>query len=323
MTAREAPVSVLLSFHYYRTGDDVAETAAAMRAATDAGVKLRLLIDSGAFSAYNIGSEITVEEFGTWLTDIGMPNYGEWTTGIFNLDVIRDAEASWSNWNLLREMGHETMPVVHLGSSGDVLDRYVKAGADYIGLGGLVKAPGKKRKSWSKRMHRYVRDEHPHVRLHGLGVSGTEFTRLLPWFSVDSTSMIVSLMYHVLRIYDPVYHRLISEPMFDPSTKGRQRHQVQFSLHFSRILRQYYDIPPELVWSCGAGNRQLFREIAGRVVEVFQEDTRRKRPITPPPSLVGDENGTHVHGVYIPEDLVGMLAATYNPFTLTTMETTS
>lgn len=316
MTVREAPVSVLLSFHYYRKDSDVEDTVAAMRAATDAGVKLRLLIDSGAFSAYNIGSEITVEDFGTWLTDIGLPRYGEWTTGIFNLDVIRDADASWTNWNLLREMGHDTMPVVHLGSPGETMDRYVKAGADYIGLGGLVKAPGSKRLSWAKRMHRYVRDEHPHVRLHGLGVSGTDFTRLMPWYSVDSTSMIVSLMYNLLRLYDPVHHRLTSEPMFDPATTGRQRNQVQFSLGFQRLLRQHYGIPPEAVMTCNAENRQLFREIAGRVVEAFQEDCRRRRPVSPPPSLDGDEDGTHVHGVYIPEDLVGMLAATHNPFTL-------
>tara|TARA_R110002153_G_scaffold217468_1_gene369924 strand:- start:216 stop:1193 length:978 start_codon:yes stop_codon:yes gene_type:complete len=316
VTVTSAPVSLLLSYWYYRKDADVASTAAALDEATAAGVNIRLLIDSGAFSAHTQGAEITVESFAEWLDTICVPRYGDYITGIFNLDVIRNPEASWQNWNGLRELGHNTMPVVHLGAPTEVMDRYVKAGADYIGLGGLVKAPGRKRLSWAKRMHRHVRDEHPHVRLHGLGVSGTEFTRKMPWFSVDSTSMIVSLMYKVLRIYDPVQHKLVSEPMFDPSAPGRSRNQVQFSQSFQRTLRQTYGVPPELVMTAGPGNRQLYRELAGRVVEQFQEDARRRRLITPPPSLAHDFDGTHVHGVYVPEDLIGMLRATYNPLTL-------
>lgn len=317
MTPRPAPVSILLSYWYYKSDDDVTETAAALQASADAGNTIRLLVDSGAFSAFTQNVEITVGDYATWLDTVCVPSYGRWMTGAFNLDVIRNPEASWANWEALRQLGHDTMPVVHLGASTDVLDRYVDAGADYIGLGGLVKAPGTKRLSWAKRMHRHVREEHPHVRLHGLGVSGTNFTRLMPWFSVDSTSMIVSLMYHVLRLYDPVSHRLRSEPMFDPNTKGRQRNQVQFSLGFQRLLRQHYRIPPEAVMTAGPANRQLYRELAGRVVEAFQEDCRRRRPVTPPPSLADGPDGTHVHGVYVPEDLIGMLRATYNDLTIT------
>jgi hypothetical protein len=299
-------VSLLVSYWYYRKDADVEATAAAMDEAVANGVTLRLLIDSGAFSAHTQGVEITAESFADWLDDVGVPAYGRHTVGVFNLDVIRDAEGSWANWNRLADRGHVTMPVVHLGAPTDVLDRYVEAGADYIGLGGLVKAPGKKRLAWSKHMHRYVRDNHPGVRLHGLGVSGTEFTRLMPWFSVDSTSMIVSLMYKLLRIYDPVEHRLKSEPMWG----------TQFSQGFARTLRQTYGVPPEAVWTAKPENRQLYRELAGRVVEAFQEDCRRRRPVPPPASLADDLAGTHVHGVYVPEDLVGMLRATFNPLSL-------
>lgn len=150
--------------------------------------KVDLFLDSGAFSAKSLGKEINIQDY------IDFIKRNEEHLGVYaNLDVIGNPTATWENQKRMEDAGLNPLPVFHFGEDEkeylpELIKRY-----DYIGFGGMVKS-GELRVYLDRIFKRYVCDAQgmPRVKIHGFGM--TSFSHILryPWYSVDSTSWVLT-----------------------------------------------------------------------------------------------------------------------------------
>lgn len=137
------------------------------------------VMDSGAFSAYNSGVTISLQDYIDCCKRLMVedPSLVE----IYSLDVIGDWEGSLKNAEEMWSQGVPAIPCFHYGEPWEVLMRIAK---DYpkIALGGCV---GKRDKNkfagqvfarvWPKKVH-------------GFGFGSEESIMTLPFHSVDATN---------------------------------------------------------------------------------------------------------------------------------------
>lgn len=142
------------------------------------------ILDSGAFSAHNIGVQIKMEDYLAFLSK----NKQFFPGGFINLDVIGDGKKSYENWKEMRRQGFDSIPVYHVSSDEKWLAKYMKQ-TDYVAIGAIANLNTKARISglsyiWKK----YILDEmgKPKIRTHGLGLTSLQLLTKFPWYSVDS-----------------------------------------------------------------------------------------------------------------------------------------
>lgn len=152
--------------------------------------KVDLFLDSGAFSAWSQGGEIDIQEY------IAFIKKHEQDLEVYaNLDVIGDAEGTWKNQKIMEDAGLNPLPVYHYGAPEKWLTRYLKAGYDYIALGGMVPITTGQLQQWLDRIFSdYLTDESgmPVIRVHGFGLTSLRLMLRYPWYSVDSTSWVMT-----------------------------------------------------------------------------------------------------------------------------------
>src|SRR5579864_2316714 len=95
---------------------------------------INLIMDSGAFSAYRLGIEIDIKDYGRFVRDNSQHFEAVCLDHIFPEDTEVSASKSFDNFKQLWDMGAKTMPVFHYGERIEWLDKMLEAGADYIGL---------------------------------------------------------------------------------------------------------------------------------------------------------------------------------------------
>lgn len=149
-------IDVLLSYAFH------SQTPLAPVQAAVAKTGGMVMVDSGAYTAWNKGTPMTVKGYARWLEQ------GGWDWAV-TLDVIGDWEGSNANTRILHSMGIPVLPVYHYGSPwGEFLamckeNRYVCAG----GMGPLARRKVAQR-NYLARLAR-VGAEHGTV-IHALGV---------------------------------------------------------------------------------------------------------------------------------------------------------
>lgn len=93
----------------------------------------RLMVDSGAFTAWSVGKSVDLDAYVAYLR--GLPS--DWDVEAIQLDVIGDHKATLKNFLRMCDMGVETIPVFTRGAP--LKDRETMyAHRDYVALGGLV-----------------------------------------------------------------------------------------------------------------------------------------------------------------------------------------
>jgi hypothetical protein len=275
------PVDALVSYHYYRDDADMAALANSGR--------LRMIGDSGAFSAYSQGAEITLDEYAAWAR--------RWRSHLFwvaSLDVLYDPQASLGNWRALRDRhGMVTVPTVHLGSPPQLLDTYAAEGVDFIGLGGMVGKPQPAVFRWSLHLIRYARDHHPGMRFHAWGLAGRQFLDRLPVYSADSSGIVgQAFRYAQLRLFDPVTGRDI---------KVRLDGSNQIMRH-GPLLRNVYGVDPADIRTSHAGNRFILIRLLAASAQQYGLWLQKRHRVSPPTWGINPAapNGPRVHMVGSP-----------------------
>lgn len=142
---------------------------------------LKILVDSGAYTAFTQGKKIDIVEFGAKMLELSPKKF-------INLDVIGDAVETTQNQKYLESLGLNPIPVWHHGSAYESLNELVKK-YDLIAIGGLVTTgiSSKKRNEILKTIIQMF----PLTKFHGLGV-GTAVDGL---YSGDSTAWIAGARY--------------------------------------------------------------------------------------------------------------------------------
>ncbi len=157
-----------------------------------------VFLDSGAFSAFTLGMEIDLEHLASWIRQVA--GYDKVKCFVpTNLDVIPEPEANreqceqcaeegFKNYLRLKELGVESIPVLHLGESLRWLDRMLEQ-TDYIGLGGVTKNNIAKIRVWFDEVFPYLKRQNiTGLKVHGFGATSPSILKDYPWYSVDSST---------------------------------------------------------------------------------------------------------------------------------------
>jgi hypothetical protein len=164
--------------------------------------QMTLWLDSGAFSAWNVGREIDLDHYIAYIkANIEHIDY------YVNLDVIpgafgvvpspaeveASAEAGWANMLRMEAEGLKPIPVFHMGEQFRWLRRMVEHGCPYIGISPANDRTTDKKRVWLDRVFSEITDAAgmPVVKTHAFGVTAIDLLIRYPWFSADSTTWIM------------------------------------------------------------------------------------------------------------------------------------
>lgn len=161
--------------------------------------RMKLLLDSGAFSAWSVGKQIPITKYYQCLEE-----RAHRLALAVNLDVIpgrkgqpataaqreEAAKASWDNYQVLRKVpGVTVIPVYHYGERPYWLHKIIAEGPGYIGLGGVARLKDEVRVKWLDNCFMLIcHGGLPDVKVHGFGVTSVHLMLEYPWESVDSIS---------------------------------------------------------------------------------------------------------------------------------------
>ncbi|MFB7906645.1 hypothetical protein ACFC1T_09480 [Kitasatospora sp. NPDC056076] len=283
----------LLSYHY---GKDIPPQDVVGRLTEAAGgVQPDMMLDSGAFSAMNIGATIDLKAYAKWLR-----SWQPWATVAFNLDVIGNAASSALNYTrlLAENTGVPILPVFHANSGVEHLHKMCES-ADYIAFGGLANL--KQRREQIRKWiawHAAIAARHG-TKVHALGVSGLA-TMDVPLYSCDSSTSTTTVRYGRLWIWD--HHRKVPlQPMYrDP----RDRQQVapflrRHGLTMAELANPEFMKPGSTVRSYPADVEKILRS-AGYCRAWFEDYITRRHQVEPPKSLrLCRDPGTKVYSAMV------------------------
>lgn len=147
--------------------------------------KILMFLDSGAYSAHRKGVNINIHEYIDFIKQYRFDWYA-------NLDVIGDAEGTLKNQKIMEKAGLLPIPTFHAKEDFKYLKRYVD-GYDYIALGGVAQL-AKKAEAWMEECFDIICDKqgYPKTKVHGFAVTSNKLMFKFPWYSVDSTSWLMS-----------------------------------------------------------------------------------------------------------------------------------
>lgn len=160
-----------------------------------------LFLDSGAFTLYfkqfkRDPGFYQSDRFWTFVDDYAsfVKKYADVIDHYANVDVLYDPELSWKVLKYLEdEHGLHPVPVLHYGASHKWLDRHLKAGYGYIGLGGLGTVDKMSYQQWADGMFLAIcppPTRLPTVKVHGFAMTSNRILFRYPWFSVDSATWV-------------------------------------------------------------------------------------------------------------------------------------
>lgn len=155
------------------------------------GNKVELFLDSGAYSAWSQKKTIDIHEYIAFIK-----KHKKLISVYANLDDITSAENTWKNQRIMEKAGLNPLPVFHYGEDDKHLIRLLKDPKYlYISLGGMVPIPNNKLVQWLDRIFsKYLTNESgmPVCKVHGFGLTSLRLMLRYNWYSVDSTSWVVT-----------------------------------------------------------------------------------------------------------------------------------
>ena len=184
---------------------------------------IRLLIDSGAFTAWKQNKEIQVEDYANWINNLPI---NPWR--YFALDVIGNALKTQKNFDWMYAQNMKPTPVFQRGEDWSRLKEYHQT-SDLVGIGVGVK---------SKAYKNYLREVMNHtdeIPVHWLGVTMPPWIAYYKPFSVDSSSWCAARQYGKIQLYNRgrFYEYIRTNADKPPSKKVRS-------------LFRYYGLDPKV-----------------------------------------------------------------------------
>jgi len=151
--------------------------------------KIDLFLDSGAYSAWTKGAQISIDEYIKFIKD----NLFCITT-YCNLDDIQSPEKTWENQEKMENEGLSPLPVYHIGEDKKYLDRIL--GYEYFALGGMALQSLPARIEFYDEIFSLICSHKngflPTHKIHGFGLTSLQLMIRYPWYSVDSTSWVLT-----------------------------------------------------------------------------------------------------------------------------------
>lgn len=170
MVQMDSPVNILIAFPYFKK--DIFEYLK-----TIPKTAYRLIVDSGAFTAWNIGKVINLDDYCRFLDSIDILR----PFNAVQLDVFGEPDATWKNFLIMKQRGYDVMPVF---TRGDTLERLEEmySYTDYIMFGGIT--VGGKNLNYVK----WFMEKNKGRKIHWLGFCNVDFVKFYKPHSIDSSS---------------------------------------------------------------------------------------------------------------------------------------
>jgi len=196
----------------------------------------QIFLDSGAYSAFTKGISIELDEYAQFIKDnndvIRMASV---------LDAIGDANETWRNQNKLEALGCQVIPCFHGGEPIDAC-RYYVANYPYISLGGMVGGATSVLKAWLDEVFTEAicdADGYAKCKVHGFGMTSLSLMERYPWYSVDSTSWVMTAAFGSLVF--PEIKRPVAISDRSPSRKDLGQHYRTMSAHEQKYFHDLID----------------------------------------------------------------------------------
>jgi hypothetical protein len=166
--------------------------------------RIQLMLDSGAFSAWLRDSQISIDEYASFIK-----RNKELIHSYVNMDVIpgskgrfvrtpetveKSARMSYENLQRIKDKGLSPIPVFHQGESFDWLGRLIDDKEDYIGISPYLRSTPSEVHRWMDHCFEVLakRRGKKLIKTHGFGVTSVNAILRYPWTTVDSTSWSIS-----------------------------------------------------------------------------------------------------------------------------------
>jgi hypothetical protein len=170
------PPRILISYFYFRNRNLI-------EFIKEIGYQPEILLDSGAYSAFNKKKNIAPVDYMDWI-DANK----DFINNYIALDVIGKPNTTKNYYNLMKSEGFKPMPVYHYGASLEYLEWYISQGETYIALGNTVPINDKgKVAEWIN----YLIIKYPGIKFHLLGSSSEVVQSVKGLESADSSSWIL------------------------------------------------------------------------------------------------------------------------------------
>lgn len=169
----------------------------------------KLFIDSGAFSAWTKGVNISTKDYIHWLNDragkidlCGQVDVipGDRVFGATPLQIKEAAEGTLQNYLFMRERlenPNSLLYTFHVGEPLDYLKRFLNTKFDgekvpYMALGGMVGKPKHIRDKFLNSCFSVIKNSpNPDIKVHAFGMTDFDLLQKYPITSADSTSWIM------------------------------------------------------------------------------------------------------------------------------------
>lgn len=221
--------------------------------------KVNLFLDSGAFSALTQGIEINIYQYIDFIK-----KHLDVLEVYATLDFIpkkdtgpskkMSAEKTLENQRIMEEAGLSPLPCFHVGEPLEYLEYYIK-NYDYITLGGMV---GKQKGTlipWLDLVfEKFICDKNgmPKVKVHGFGLTSLSLMLRYPWYSVDSTSWVMTS--RMGSIYVPRYRNgkwIYDENSWSVAVSSRSPRKAETGKHIDTFSPKHRDIILDYIHSKG------------------------------------------------------------------------
>jgi hypothetical protein len=163
---------------------------------------LKLMLDSGAFPAWNRGIKIDLKGYVRFIE-----KNADLLDCYISLDAIpksRDhrqaelaASSSYSNFRFMKSCGLKPIPVFHYGERWYWLQKLIDECDGFIALGGAARLHGVARSAWLDDCFQFLcgAGSYPPVKVHGLAITAPEAMHRYPFYSVDSVTWMLPPSY--------------------------------------------------------------------------------------------------------------------------------
>jgi hypothetical protein len=178
---------------------------------------LDLFLDSGAFTAFTQKVDIPLERYARFIQDTGF-----WTVCSNLDDTSKNEKKSYENQKALESLGAKVQPVFHTREDTRWLVKYLDEGYDYIFLGGMVPETTGWLMNWLDDLwDKFLinPDGTARVKVHGFGLTDQSLMFRYPWYSVDSTSWLMTGVFGACLFLTPSGARKVVFSSSSPQAK--------------------------------------------------------------------------------------------------------
>lgn len=236
-----------------------------------------ILLDSGAFTAWNAGHETNVEDviqsYERFIA-VAEPYFDEiWAINLDKIpgeagrdptpEEITEAIAiSDVNFKILTEkFGNRILPVYHQGEPlerGLELQEMTDKTSKYICVSPRNDLPEGRRREWAQQVHAALRKD---TRTHGLATTGNLMLERVPWYSADSATWILVAAYGGIIYYWDTGTVPRYMTMAISNEGGRDRFQGN---HFDSLQEVYKEAILQSMKECGFTVEQIKTDVRPR-----------------------------------------------------------